>query len=407
MATIAVFLYVAASCWLIFQLVTPFLTVLASQLFGRDLRPAAGPQAGAADFGCIITAYKNAAIARPLVESLLKQTYSKFTIYLVADECPSDFDLGVDDPKVVVLRPDPSLRLKAKSIIYAMDRYQRPHTHTAVFDADNLAHPEFLREINRYIDAGYRSIQGQRTAKKLDSTYAAADSLGELYKNYIERYAPFLIGGSAVISGSGMVTETALYRAYLDSPEIAEGQHLGKKMLQEDKILQNFLLRRNERIAYAQHAICYDEKVQSGDAVQTQRSRWLFSYFQNIPNSLGILRRGLLGLRWNQTLFGVITLALPMFIQLAVAGALMVLGLLIDWRWSAALLAACAIFGVNLLWTMRLSNASPAVWRAIAIMPRFVIRQAMGLLKMGNPQKNFKHTEHTQYVSVEEVMNDK
>ncbi len=387
----------------IMQLVYPFVTTLLAQVFGREkLVQPTTPVAH--DFGCIITAYRNAAIARPLVESLLQQTHPNLHIYLVADECPAGFDLGLRNERVTVLQPEPPLRLKAKSIIHAIEHFRRNHGYIAVFDADNLAHPDFLTEINRYANAGHRCIQGQRTAKNLDSTYAALDSMGEHYKNYLERYVPYLLGGSAVISGSGMATEAALYRAYLASPEIKQGQHQWKKMLQEDKILQNFLLRRNERIAYARRAVVFDEKVETGDAVQTQRSRWLFSYFQNIPNALGLLRRGLLGISFNQLYFGFVTLALPMFIQVAVAGLLAVTGFFIAPMWSLALVAAVGIFALNILWTLRLDGAPQPVWDALWQVPRFVLRQVLGLLGMGNPNKNFKHTEHRKFVSVDEVV---
>ncbi|MDO8367411.1 MAG: glycosyltransferase [Saprospiraceae bacterium] len=397
------------------QLVYPFVTVLLAQLFGRETQglnhhstnlPAIALAKEGHHFACIITAYRNAAIAQPLVESLLRQTHSGLTIYLIADECP-DFDFSTSDQRFVVLYPTEPLRLKAKSLLYAIQNFQRPHDYIAVFDADNLAHPRFLEEMDRYANAGFRCIQGQRRAKNLSTTYAALDSMGEHYKNFIEREVPYRLGGSSVISGSGMVTETALYRAYLASPEIEQGKQQWKKMLQEDKILQNFLLRRGERIAYAREAIVFDEKVETGEAVETQRSRWLFSYFQNVPNALGILRRGLLGLNFNQLYFGFVTLALPMFIQLGLATGFAILALFIAPLWSAVLAAAITIFSLNILWSLHLDGAPPEVWRALWQAPKFVLRQFAGLSKMRDPNKHFKHTEHRKIVSVDEVMGRK
>jgi cellulose synthase/poly-beta-1,6-N-acetylglucosamine synthase-like glycosyltransferase len=248
------------------------------------------------------------------------------------------------------------------------------------------------------------AIQGQRTAKNLDTLMACADALGEFYKNYVDRVAPYRIGSSAVISGSGMAVEAELYKAYLSSPEIEQGKHQWKKMLQEDKILQNYLLRKNTKIAYAWDAICYDEKVSNADAVETQRSRWLFSYFQNIPNSLGILRRGLFNLSWNQWLFGLVTIAPPMFVMLFAAFGFAVLGLFINPWVSLALVVAVALFIGTIFWTLYLSQAPNQVWIAVAAMPSFVLRQIKGLFKMANPNKNFKHTEHKVSVTIEEVL---
>lgn len=385
------------------QLVYPFISMVAGKIAGRERLTPTTDQARLYDYACVITAYKNAAIAQPLVESLLRQRYSNLHIYLVADECPG-LAWTLQDPRLTVLQPDPPLRLKAKSIIHATENFCRPHDYIAVFDADNLAHPDFLEHINRYANAGHLCIQGQRTAKNLDTTYAALDSMGEHYKNYIERRLPWLLGGSAVISGSGMATESALYRDYLHSPEIEQGKTQWKKMLQEDKILQNFLLGRDHTIAYCHAAIVYDEKVETGEAVQTQRSRWLFSYFQNLPNALGLLMRGISRGSWNQFYFGYVTAVLPMFIQVGVAGLLFLAGLFIAPWWALLLVAGGFIFAVGVLWALRLDGAPPPVWAAVRSVPRFVVRQMLGLLKMGNPNKNFKHTEHRKFISVEDLI---
>ena len=385
-------------------LVLPFFTVLLSRFTREKVRPAVGNEDRQFDMGCIITAYKNANITKPLVQSLIDQRYADYHIYLVADECDvSDWDIHHD--KLTVFRPDPPLRLKAKSIIHAMDHFVRPHDYTLVFDADNLAHPDFLNVINRYAQHGLKTIQGQRTAKNLDSVYACADSTGEFYKNYTERYAPYLIGSSSVISGSGMAVKTDLYRAYLESPEIAQGKEKWKKMLQEDKILQNFLLRQNEKISYAWDAVVYDEKVTTGEQVETQRSRWLYSYFQNIPNSLGILRRGIFGFSWNQIHFGLVTISPPMFVLLAISFLLGVLMLFFNPVYSLLLVAGLALFSLNVLWTLKLSKVPPAIWKALwSGIPLFILRQVRALFKMGNPNKNFKHTEHNRTLSIDEVL---
>lgn len=406
-------LYIALAVLLIAQLAYPFLSALAHQLLGREHLPRTKGHSSLntptlqhpnhSNYACIITAYKNATIAKPLVHSLLQQRYPHFHIYLVADECP-EVALGITHEQLSFLKPDPPLRLKAKSILYAIERFQQPHNYIAIFDADNLAHPDFLSEIDRYAQAGHVCIQGQRTAKNLDTTYAALDSMGEHYKNYLERYLPYRLGSSSVISGSGMATEAGLYKAYLASPEIEQGKHQWKKMLQEDKILQNFILRKNLKIAYARQAVVYDEKVETGQAVETQRSRWLFSYFQNLPNSLDLMRRGILSLSWNQFYFGFITAALPMFLQVAVGGALFLLGLLINPVWALVLLAALFLFALSVPLLLWLDGAPAPIWQALVKVPLFVGRQFLGLFKMRNPNKNFKHTEHRKLVSVEDVM---
>ncbi|MCB0527461.1 MAG: glycosyltransferase [Saprospiraceae bacterium] len=395
--------YVIVAELFVAELTFPFITALAARIFGKERLGKRYFPVRSFDFACVITAYRNIDIARPLVESLLRQTHSNFTIYLVADDCLAP-DFGGYDDRVVVLRPETPLRLKIKSIIYATQHFRHPHDYIVVFDADNLAHPEFLQEINKYANADYRCIQGQRRAKNLNSSYAALDSLGEHYKNYTERYVPHLLGCSAVISGSGMATEAELYLEYLHSPEIAEGQHLGKKMLQEDKILQNFILRRDKKIAYARKAIVYDEKVDSGKAVETQRSRWLYSYFQNVPNAVDLIWKGLTKPSFNQLYFGLVTFALPMFMLVGLGAVVGILGIAISPHGSEAVVAAMLIFIFNILWCLRLEKAPPPVWKAIWLVPLFIWRQFTGLFKMADPDKNFRPTEHKKMISVDEVL---
>ncbi|MCB0663771.1 MAG: glycosyltransferase, partial [Saprospiraceae bacterium] len=201
---------ISIACWIIggvfsFFLVFPFLTILISRLVKEEKPEIPGEHSF--DFGCIITAYKNVEITAPLVASLLHQRYSNFHIYLVADHCNGQ-SFEIEDDQLTLLIPEQPLNLKAKSIIHGMENYVRPHDYTVIFDADNLAHPDFLATLNAYTNKGHQAIQGQRTAKNLDSNYAAMDALGEFYKNYIERYITYLLGSSAVISGSGMAVET-------------------------------------------------------------------------------------------------------------------------------------------------------------------------------------------------------
>ena len=398
------FFYIISGILTVF-LVLPFLTVLAAQ-FAKNNTKSSLPQDKTLkeiDLANIITAYKNAEIAKPLVASLLRQNHKNHHVYLVADGADvSNWDIF--DAKLTVLRPEEPLNLKAKSIIHATETFVRPHAYTIIWDADNLAHPNFLEEINAWANAGEKAIQGQRTAKNLDNKMAAADSLGEFYKNYIERLVPPRLGSSTVISGSGMAVETALYNSYLYGKEIQEGQHLWKKMMQEDKILQNHIIRAGERIVYAKDAICYDEKVSNAGQVETQRSRWLFSYFQNLPNSTGFILRGLFGLNWNTFLFGLITVSPPLFILMGLSGLCFLLGVVINWHISLVIALGLIVFIANIFWTLYLSDAPKAVFNSILAIPTFIFRQFLALFKMVNPNKNFKHSEHTVKVTIDDVV---
>ena len=379
MTTIILYAFYGIAGILAFFLVLPFLTTVAG-LFTKDKTSPNRQQMKNYDYANIITAYGNVDIAKSLVQSLIAQTHTNHHIYLVADNCDIS-NWQVSHEKLTVLSPKQALNLKVKSIIYATERFVRPHDFTVIWDADNLAHPYFLEYINARANEGYKAIQGQRTAKNLDNKMAAADSLGEFYKNYIERFLPPRLGSSTVISGSGMAVEQSLYSSYLNSKEIQEGQHLWKKMMQEDKILQNHIIRKGEQIIYEKEAVCYDEKVTNAKQVETQRSRWLFSYFQNLPNSTGFVLRGLLTANWNMFFFGLITVAPPLFIMVGLSGVIFLLGLFLNIKISAIMAVCGLIFVGNIFWTLYLSNAPRAVYDSLLAIPTFVFKQFTALFK--------------------------
>ncbi len=399
------FFYILSG-FIIFFLILPFLVVLFGSLFKDpiDKRRKYNTRPSNFDFANIITAYRNADIAEPLVQSLLEQKNVKQHIYLVADNANLK-NWTLQHENLTILQPEQALNLKIKSVIYATERFVRPHQYTIIWDADNLAHPNFLEEINKYANAGYVAIQGQRTAKNFDTRIAGADALGEYYKNFIERLLPPRIGSSSVISGSGMAVRTDIYNSYLYGKNIQEGQKKYRKMMQEDKILQNHLLNSEKRIMFAEKAICYDEKITSAQAVETQRSRWLFSYFQNIPNSLGFILKGFFTLNWNKFLFGLLTFAPPLFIIVGLAGCTFLAALVLDPRIAWAIFIAGSIFVLNIFLSLVISEAPKSVFASLSAIPQFIWRQFLGLFKMVNPDKNFKPTDNKQTVRVNELIN--
>lgn len=412
MESFVTFLVKTASLLALFFLLFPFIATVVSFLGGK--RNKAQFEFGnmhkeaneTADFGCIITAYRNLNIALPAIDALLKQNYKNYHVYLIADDCDISELAGSSFPdgKVTVLMPSEPFHAKVKSIQYAVENYVQPHTHTVVFDADNLAAPDFLMEMNRYIQQGYRIVQGKRTAKNLDTIYACADATGEIYKNYIERYVPYLLGSSATIAGSGMAVETGLLKEFLYSPEIIQLLKDGRVIVAEDKKLQNFLLNRQQVIAFAAEAVVYDEKVKAAAQVKRQRTRWLYAYFQNIPQAARLTVGGIGGFNRNLVIAGIFSLIPPLFILLfgSVLLALINCGLL-DGGWFMVMILGIVFFIGNIFWVLWLNNAPRQIWQALWGLPLFIIYQMLALFHIKQASKNFMHTQHSATVGIDQV----
>ena len=387
---------------LIFFLLFPFVTIIFSILFRN--KKSVGKIIKENDFACIITAYKNVAITQPLIDSLQKQDYKNYQIYLVADDCDlSEVDLS--GTNTIILRPEKKLGSKVKSIIHAMNNFTRNHDALIIFDPDNVSHPNFLHEINRYFNLGYKAIQGKRIAKNLDNVYACLDATGEMYYNYTGKLVPYKIGSSANIAGSGMAIEVQAYKDYLNSKFIAS--NLDKVIVAEDKVLQNVLISKGIRIAFAPDALVFDEKVSSGQQVQRQRTRWINSYFQNIVESSKLIFLGVKNFNINQLLFGLFTIYPPLFILVFSTIFLLVFDMFFSPDMMMFLMASMAIFVLNFMLVLYLSKAPKEIWKSLWGIPVFIYFQVSALLRMKKANKDFMHTQHTKFVTIDHLMKKK
>lgn len=385
--------------WLLFPMVMNTLAVFRSVRWPS-------PKVKPGHLACIITAYKEIDSALPLVESLLNQQHPSYRIYLVADDCPnpgSDWYDVLHDPRFTLFRPEQPLGSKVRSLKYARDRFLTSHDAIVVFDPDNLATPDFLTKLDEVLRAGFFAVQGRRAAKNLDSSLAVADATGELYKNFIEREVPTRLGSSATIAGSGMAVNTLVFDAYLASSRIANPLSKGHVIPAEDKILQNFLVGQGLRIPFRWDAVLYDEKVETAAQVERQRTRWTYSYFENIRYALAALLRGLTRADWNALLFGCYTLIPPVFLLGLGAAILVVVNLWFNTALSLALLLAGMLYVSNIAWSLYLAKAPPVVWQTLSGLPLFAWNQLRSLSRLGNARQDFLVTEKRRAMRLDEV----
>ena len=395
-------LYYLFNFLLIGLLVLPFGLVLASKRKKRKL-PAA--TVNEHEFACIITAYRNAAMAVPLVESLLQQSHRRFSIYLVADDCGALPNFPKSD-RLHLLQPSEPLRSKVRSMRYAVEHFVSTPDYVVVFDPDNLAETSFLSTLNRYTQQGYAAVQGRRMAKNLNTTYACADAMGEYYKNYIEREVPFRLGSSATIAGSGMAVEADAFCRFLHSPTVEQFLNAGKVIAAEDKWLHHQLVADGMIIAFATDAIVYDEKVTQGDQVKRQRTRWIYAYTENAGRAVEHLRKGVQENSTNKLLFGFLSAYPPLFLLVLAAGGLLMFNLLFAPMLAVGLLVGLKVFAANFLWTLYLSRAPQAVWKALWVLPAFVAQQCLALLQLNRAANDFLPTQHSESVRLEDMGTD-
>ena len=119
----------------------------------------------------IIPAHNEAAVIANLVESLKAQDYPQelLDIYVIADNCTDKTaEIARDAGAIVYERFDATKKTKG----YAMQWFLKQKIEEnadydafCVFDADNVAMPDFIKNMNKKLCQGEEVVQGYRDIK--------------------------------------------------------------------------------------------------------------------------------------------------------------------------------------------------------------------------------------------------
>ena len=365
----------------------------------RALGISASPMKGASEnqrqysFAAIVTAHRNLDLVPPLVDSLLKQTYRNFKVYVVADAC-EEKTIEFEDPNVIVLYPETPLNAKIKSIDYAMNNFVEQHDALIIFDADNLAHPDYLSVLNTYFNKGYKAVQTNMLPKNTDNIWARLDAAGNLYYNFIDRRMRMELGMSAHIWGLGIAIDTGLYKMVLYQ------NFLGGF----DKKVQADIVRRVPVLAYAEEAIVYDEKIESGAALEKQRTRWLHAYFKYIEHSWAVLWTGLKTFNFNLVYFGCQLFRPPLLLQFAAAFVFFLVDLWLFPLWSLYWVMTVVAFVVTFVAVVAVMTKDKEIVKSLFRLPMFVTYQLRALLRIKRAGKTFLKTENNKVIYIDELL---
>lgn len=399
--TILAVIFLAAQALLAIYMLTPFLSWLFYNIIRLlGIRRPFDRKKKLTDkdfeFGIIVTAHQETEFILPLVDSILKQTYGNFHIYVVADDCNTN-GLNFNDPRVHILKPEPALHAKVKSIDYARKNFIRLHDITLILDSDNLLHPQFLNTVNQHFQKGYRAVQADFKPKNTDTLYARMDAIGDMFNFFIDREARMRMGLSSAIWGSGISFESSLYDS-ISYKTLVGGF---------DKKLQATLVLNTKRIAFAPDAILYDEKISSGKTLENQRARWIHSYFNYFKESGKIFMAGLKRFDINLLYFGFVLLRPPLFMVFFGSFMCMVINFFIwpvlGWIWIGIFFS----FFLSFVLIVLMKGKDPKFLATLFALPAFAFRQMLSILKLKKASKSFLKTPHTKLLYIEDILEEK
>jgi cellulose synthase/poly-beta-1,6-N-acetylglucosamine synthase-like glycosyltransferase len=378
------FVYFAITVFYLFSL------SLSGRVFSRKLAKAV-PDPGAPctkRIAILVPAYKEDGIILSTAQNHLQLDYPKelYDVYILADSFQEVTVGQLRSLPVEVLVMSFEKSTKIKSLNDALSRISKEYDIVVISDADNVLARDFLKKIQASFLAGDRVVQGRRVAKNMDTPYALLDACSEAINNHIFRKGPNALGLSAPLIGSGMAFDFSIIRELLR----------GIDSVVEDKVLQLRIVRAGLFIRYREDALVFDEKVDSQQAFQQQRKRWVSGQFINLRESffpaLGQLLKGNISY-FN---FGVVNnLVLPRAFLFVLLPALVVAGFFVSPLWGIASAVVLLAYFFSLMIAIPRVLLNKDLLSALLKLPKAIFVMAGTLVQMKKSHKVFIHTVHT------------
>lgn len=337
----------------------------------------------------IIPGYKEDRIIIETASDALLQKYPKelYSVMVCADSFAPHTLEELRKLDIEVLEVFFENSTKAKSVNKALEVLSPDgYDLVVILDSDNLMASDFLSKMNAAYNAGFKVIQGHRTAKNQDQNFSLLDALNEEIGNSIFRKGHRVLGVSSALIGSAMAFDFDYYKQIMVDIEDVAG---------EDKLIEFKVLEQRETIEYLEDAYVYDEKVSNAANFSKQRTRWVGVqlYFFKHYFLDGVKKLFTTG---N---FGYFDKAFQMFLvpKVLLIGLLGILGLVslitplsIFWFYLMLLYAATLLFAVP----KRFYNLS--LLKALLNIPKAILFMVLGILKINkNTASKFEVTEKT------------
>ena len=235
-------------------------------------------------YAIVVSARNESAVIGNLIESIKKQTYpSELTdIYVVADNCTDNTASVAEKAGAIVYeRNDKNNIGKGHALNWLFNKIEKNHSDKKyeayiVFDADNVISPQFIEEMNKMFDNGYRIITSYRNSKNYGQNWITAG-----YSLWFLREAKFLnnprmkLKTSCAISGTGFLVSADIIRN--------NGGWI-HHLLTEDIEFTVHSIINGEKIGYCENAVLYDEQPSTFHQSYLQRLRWSKGFYQVLRN---------------------------------------------------------------------------------------------------------------------------
>ncbi|MGI6152828.1 MAG: glycosyltransferase family 2 protein [Christensenellaceae bacterium] len=234
-----------------------------------------GQHAPKIKFAVLIAARNEEAVIGNLIKSIHLQEYPAdlIDIYVIPNNCTDDTESVARKAGAKIIECQGDVRCKGDALKEAFRVLcNEKHDVYCIFDADNYADKNFLKEMNNVFCDGYTVAKGLNEAKNpYDSWVAGCYGLYFNTMNLFFNKARANIGLSAKPNGTAL----AFHRSVLE-----KNGGWNTVTLTEDAEFGADCTILGERIAWVPGAIAYDEEPNSFAVSIRQRQRWISGLMQ-------------------------------------------------------------------------------------------------------------------------------
>lgn len=343
----------------------------------------------------LIPGYKEDEVIIEVANAALQQNYPSnlYDVVIIADSFLEETlnQLKTLPLKLIEVSFEKSTKSKAlnKAMAVLTDKYDI----AVILDADNLMETDFLKKINTSFEQGFIAVQGHRTAKNMNNSWAILDAVSEEINNHIFRKGHIVLGLSSAIIGSGMAFKYDFFKSLMSTVKAVGGF---------DKEIELKMLKDGHKIAYLNDAMVYDEKIQKAEVFGNQRRRWLSAQLHYFRKDFLSALKDLI-LKGNVDYFdkAIQFIQPPRVLLLGsviIFGGLFILSnYVLDNKiaFSISWLIVAVACVLSFLFSIPKNFYTIKTLKAVASLPKGMFTMLLSLLRIKGANKKFIHTKHS------------
>jgi cellulose synthase/poly-beta-1,6-N-acetylglucosamine synthase-like glycosyltransferase len=233
-------------------------------------------------YAVVIAARNESNVIGQLIDSIHGQNYpsSLVDIFVVADNCSDNTaEVARNAGATVFERYNKEYVGKGYALDYAFKFIKRDYASYDgyfIFDADNLLDENYIAEMNKVFDNGYKVVTSYRNSKNYDTNWISAG-----YSLWFLREAKFLNNSRMILNTGCAISGTG----FLVHDDIISNNNGWKHHLLTEDIefsIDNAI--NGIKIGYCGDAIIYDEQPYLFEQSWNQRLRWAKGFYQVFAN---------------------------------------------------------------------------------------------------------------------------